>query len=364
MTKKKKKIIGNIFFFSFLIIFYALAIFAIISKFTNGAIYLGNIRADMVLTSSMSERNPKYADFLEGTTQYQPYDIVVSEKVHEDTPLEVKDVVLFYNPKIGATTVHRIVSIREKGNDFSTEGFTVTEFHNNKVLKYDYLDGIILLKNTELYRYTAIEIECYSSQQYPLYYIIQRGSETIDYHDYVTTSTVVEEGLYKITVRYDYPKSDSRSIKILPGYADNEDQVYLSKVTYSTETKGDSIFTSEEVPETTTTYSKVFNPTILYTIRGDKDGSVSGDGEFTRDAIMTKVFNCIPKLGRFISIITSIPMIIIFIGLSIIISVASYFWNKEPKKKEVETSESNETPNSGESESTTDKDPPEENKNT
>lgn len=95
---------------------------SLILKFTNTTFYWwGKYRNDVVLTDSMSVLSPDRDDYehIKDYSRYQVGDLVTSEKINEDTALELYDVVLFQSPYYSVPVCHRIVSIRENSNGVS-----------------------------------------------------------------------------------------------------------------------------------------------------------------------------------------------------------------------------------------------------
>ena len=324
MTKKRKKLVLNIVFYVALVIIYGFAIFGLVSKFTGGTLYFINTRMDIVLTDSMSVRNKNHLDFLEGTTQIQPLDVVVSDRINDSTELNIKDCVLYNSPSYKYPVVHRIVNITTKGIEFSVANYEKTTFGGVDVTKLDPFTGAISITEIDL---SSMEIEVYSPRIYDIFYLIKIGPNTVKNSDLQVTSTKIDENIYKTIIKYERTSDTPYRFKILPG---NLDETYISSVTYYTFKSGTMTFNASEL-DGSKEYSKLFNPYFMYEIRADK--ASTSDGEFRRSDIISKVTNIIPKVGYFIRIMQSIPVLVCLIGLSIIITVASYFWNKEPKKK-------------------------------
>lgn len=330
MAANKKKIISNIVFYTVLALIYLIAAFSVITKFTGGTVYIANTRMDVVLTDSMSVRNENHADFLADTTQIQAFDIVISDKINENTELKVKDCVLFKNPNYyNETVVHRIVNITEEGTAFKVINCDKRTFNNEELIYLDYINGEISMAAID---YSKIEIVSYSSEIAPVFYVISEGPNPVDTK---VTSTLVKEGVYKNVITYERDSRAPRKTFISPGT--DKDQ-YIASITYTSDTNGEYKFTASElVVDTNHSYSKLFNPYYLYEIRADK--SNSADGIFERDALISKVTAVVPKLGHVIHFIQSIPGLITLIGLAIIISLASFFWTKSSKKEAQEVVE-------------------------
>lgn len=324
MTKTKKKtIILNIIFYLSLALIYGVVVFAIIVKANGGVISIGGTRSDVILTDSMSVKNEHHLDFLEGTTQIQPFDIVVSSNIDDNTELKVKDCVLFKNPDLGnATVCHRIVNINEEGIKFSINNCSKEVFDNKELTSLDPMSGSISVSSLDL---GAIQIVAYSSQEYSSYYQLFFGPNEIP----LNVQTIKEkDGVYRHLLTYSRSEKVPYSVTVRPS---NLGEQYIESIMYTSFAKGDLHYNSSElVVDENNGYKKLFCPYYLYETRGDK--SSTADGMFKRESLLTKVNVVIPKLGYFIHFIQSIPGIITFIGLGLILTIASFFWTKDDKK--------------------------------
>ena len=324
MTSKKKRIISNIAFYLVLVIIYGIAIFAVTTKFTKGTIYFGNSRTDVVLTDSMSIRNENHKDYLSDTSQIQPFDMVVSTKIKEDTELKEKDCVLFHNPNYhNELVVHRIVHIYEEGIHSSITNATKTNFNNEDVFALISSDSEVMMGALD---YTSISITCYTSSLYSSYLVISEGKNVVATE---VETTNIGDNVYKHLITYKRSSTAPYKTFISRGIDQN---VYISSISYNSESKGELTLNASEITfDESNSFKKIFNPYYLYEIRADK--SNSSDGIFERSALESKVTNVIPKLGHVVHFLQSIPGIIMLVGLTILITVASFFWNKSVNKK-------------------------------
>lgn len=323
MTAKKKRIIGNIVFYVVLAFIYTIAIVTVITKFNGGTMYIFNHRADVVLTDSMSERNPNHADFLEGTTQIQPFDITVAEKVNNNTELNVKDCALFINPSVGKLVVHRIVNISQKGVEFKITNCAKERFNDMDVVRLDYMRGGI---DMAVLDYTKISLEAYTTEEYSTYFNFFQAKNSIPTE---VQTTKISDSVYKHIISYERTSSSPYRTSIRCA---NDELQYIASVTYTSKSKGELVFNASElVVDKDNSYTKLYDPYFLYEMRGDK--SPTSDGYFKREQLLAKVNFTIPKLGRVVHFLQSIPGIIMLVGLSIVITVASFFWSNESKKK-------------------------------
>ncbi|MCR4879666.1 MAG: hypothetical protein K5906_01755 [Bacilli bacterium] len=319
---KRKKIIKNIIFYTLLAIIYSIAIFGVVNKFTGGVIYLGNSRLDVVLTDSMSQRNKKYSDFLSNTNQIQTYDMVKSTKINDETELKIKDVVLFNNKALNKTVVHRIVDIHEKGNAFKIDLATKSTFYNHDVIRLG-LNGLISLYALD---FTSVSIQSYSLSSENPHFTVKVGSETLA--STYSSESMGEYYSHSVTFQRDnYQPVDSTIYS--PGDYDD----YISSITYHSNSGNDVVFNASEFEANESGgYEHLYNKYYLYEIRADK--ASSSDGTFKRSELIAKVDYIIPKLGYAIKFITSIPGIIMIVGVGIIMVVTSYLLDKNKKKKD------------------------------
>lgn len=332
MTLKTKKIISNIAFYLALVIIYGFAIFAIITKFSGGSIFIGNTRMDVVLTDSMSVKNEHHLDFLEGTTQIQPFDIVVSEKINENTKLEVKDCVLFKNPNLGnKTVVHRIINITENGIEFKVNNFLKEKINDLDAFSFiSPTSGSVTLSVLDFTNVNIVSYS-YSSTSY-ISLMVGPNVETVN-----VQTELIKDGLYKHQTSFSRISSAPNKTSIVSGTDAKE---YITDISYTSKSKGTYTFNASELNnEATNNYRKLFGPYYLYEIRADK--SSTADGIYEREALISRVHTVVPKLGHVIHFIQSIPGLITLIGLALIITLASFFWTKNAKKKLVEETTSN-----------------------
>lgn len=323
MKLSKKTLVLNITFYVVIALIYGVVIFALIVKFNNGTIYLFNKRVDIVLTDSMSERNKNHEDYLSDTTQIQPFDMVVSEAIKEDTEIKEKDCVLFKNPNLNKLVVHRVVNVYEEGIAFEVEGGKKESFNNEEMFSIEKVDGKITMGTLD---YRSISITAYSPQEYSVYFVIMQGKNPVET---TVETTKLSEGIYKHIVSY---TRDTLSPFKTFIYEGTDQDLYISSITYVSDSQGTLTFNATDfTPNESGNYKKMYNPYYLYEIRADK--SSTSDGIFERDIIEAKVTGVIPKLGHVIHFIQSIPGVIMLVGITIIIAVASFFWTKNAVKK-------------------------------
>lgn len=124
-VKRRTTIINNIKNFAFyfmMCIIVPVFIFALISRFTNNAIMIGDKTVMVVASGSMSQRHQDnvYLDRYNLYDQFDKYDIIILEKVENSYELDVYDTIAFVNDK-GINVIHRIKSIKSNGS-YETRG--------------------------------------------------------------------------------------------------------------------------------------------------------------------------------------------------------------------------------------------------
>ena len=329
MTLNKKKLVTNIIFYTLIVIIYGFVIFQVIVKFNGGIVYIFDNRV-VVLTKSMSTKNENHLDFLEGTTQIQAYDLVQSKKINEDTELKLKDVVLFKSPDLGGKTVmHRIAEIVQKSDTLSIYNSKQYDFNNIKTISLDDYNSYIGLSNESL---KSIEIDYLSKEENLNVFAFNYGGE---YKPSEGTSIKIDNYYKNTVISYSESKADKPS-RICPSSLATG---YITSIRYTT----NSGKTFEYVAESYTGYNpeEIYETPVnvvdYYKLRGDAAKDFDNNGiEFARADLISKVENVIPKMGYVVSFLSSIPGIILLVGLAIIITVTSYFYNRIPKTKVVE----------------------------
>ncbi len=276
------------------------------------------------MTDSMSVRNPEYADFLEGTTQYQVYDVVVSHKLGTDEVLNIKDVVLFKNPEMGNRTVmHRIVGRTEEYDTLKVNNISKELFNGNEVIHFNSYSSKIYLTELSI---KSIELEVLSDHSYNNDYSYSVGMQ----HYTGNVESSQKDSYYKHHVTYSSTTEASMTSAI---YTAVDKPGYLSSVKYTLNSGKTFEFKASDYIPSEEPFEKHYNIRYLYEIRGDKSNTSDGT-KFRNSDIYSKVDNVFRKLGFATRFLTSIPGIIMFVGLAIIISLTIYFYNKKSVKKE------------------------------
>ena len=124
-VKKRSKIMGyvkSVIFYLTMCIVIPIFIFALISKFTNNAIMIGDKSVMVVASGSMSfkHENNGYLNTYNLNDQFSKFDIIILEKVDSAAKLRQYDTIAFVNDK-GINVIHRIRTIKANGN-YETRG--------------------------------------------------------------------------------------------------------------------------------------------------------------------------------------------------------------------------------------------------
>ena len=124
-VKIRSKIMGyvkTIFFYLTMCIIIPIFIFALISKFTNNAIMIGDKSVMVVASGSMSfkHENNGYLDTYNLNDQFAKFDVIILEKVDSAAKLRQYDTIAFVNSD-NVNVIHRIKSIKANGT-YETRG--------------------------------------------------------------------------------------------------------------------------------------------------------------------------------------------------------------------------------------------------
>lgn len=318
----KKKIIINIIFYTVMALFYIFVIFGVISRFNNGAFYIFGNRYDVVLSNSMATVDPVNKDFLEGTERLHRNDLIKSEKINDNTELNLKDIVLFNNPYDGnRLTVHRIVRITEIGDKLEFGYLSKTTIEDKEYLNFTNEYSSIISSRLQA---TSVTISSVSKLDVTDPFICRFGETPM-------SLTVSKE---KIGEYYHYETTFSRGVNnpiqiyIFPKNADQ----YISSVKYLIGgTKDINLIPNEVTIREDGSGESYYNFYYQYTTRGDANSS--DDGKFLRSDFIAKFNHNFGGIGLVVKFMTSIFGIITFALLAVIISVGSYFYNKTPNHK-------------------------------
>lgn len=292
-------------------------------KVSNKTFYYFNNRADVVLSDSMSYKNPEYSDFLKGhDNQIQRNDFVISTRIDEATPLDVYDIVLF-NSKDFGTNMHRIVDIKYEGKRC---GLNYLEKEYNQELETDlmyFTRSLSEIRFKDTIVFSDFEAVSYSTKEFnadEYYFMVNNSKMTLD-----VTSVKVSDTYYKNTIRFHNPNV-APSIFAMTKRSYDYDSKFSYLKLYNSE--AEYLFEPSMLDgEKEQTY--LFHPVALYQIRGD--ASNTADGWFYREQLFSKVHTVIPKIGLFIHFITSPWGIAMIIGLALLPTLYSFLSKKRVK---------------------------------
>lgn len=300
-------------------------------KFAKKPFYFYNRRYDVVLTDSMSEKNEKYQDFLKDTEQIQAFDFVVSEKISDDTKLNVLDVVIFDNPDIGID-MHRIVEVEQVGDVFQLNNLSEEKVGEIDTFKFVSPTSSIVLEKTFIY--TDVEIVTYTQDAYDEseYYFNVDGISI----NPTIASTLEANGYYRNVITYHRDSARPTTFSIT-----KQSYEYLSHFEYIKLSGGNSnILINSNIVKQAENSKYMFNVNERYLIRGDKANT--DDGWYERPQLDAKVVRVIPKFGYPMRFLSTPYGAIMIIGLMFIPIVYWVFFEKKPKKEKQQKKEGEE----------------------
>ena len=272
----------------------------------------------------MSSKNEDHLDFLDGhDDQIQAFDFVLSEKVRDDTKLDVYDVVIFDNPDIG-TDMHRIIEVEDVGDTFSLTNIKQNHTYGVDAFSFADISSSIFMDTTLMF--DSIEIVTYSLNPYDweeYYFNINNQSVDMD------VVSIPKGDYYLNTLSFKRMDASPATFSI-------------TKRSYEFESSFASIHLFGGAKECLLlpdlvrdeTHQKVmFNVTQQYKIRGDK--AKTDDGWYRKDQIESKVTHVIPKFGYVARFLSSPFGAILLIGIAMIpILYWMIFDRKERKQHE------------------------------
>ena len=326
-AKKKfnKKKFLNILSYIGVSVFFLFALICAIAKFNGAKFVFFGRRYDVVLTNSMSEKNEKYKEFLEGhDDQFDAFDLAVSKKVKSPEDLHVYDVVIYNDRDIG-TNMHRIVSIEEEGHDeikYKTAQKTELSGQSGICLtslgsKVEFSD--IPFKDVELKAYTEIPIQ---EQHYNFSIVNKTLTPEISYESsgngMIVTYKVHKDDLGLGTLSIAHSKTFDYSKEIIISLKVNATTGEINSDATNVETSESDLL-------------GIYNTTYRYETRGDK--ASTSDGFYSFNEIEAKVVKNIRNGGYLVRFLNSIWGGIMFISLGFLI-VGMQMWRNHLEKKE------------------------------
>ena len=327
-TKKTIRIVVDILVYVIAGLLFSVAIVSFVLKLSGNSIKLFGHRLDVVLTDSMSEKNPEYEDFLKGhDDQIQAMDVVVTNTNITEEDLDVYDIVLFNNKMLGATDMHRIVNKTLKDQDeltithsyFQTiNGVTGLSFKN---VSGGIASNVICMNEMTLVTYST---EFDEREHFKFSY-------STAFYD-VDVSREEKDGGYYTTYHLTSDSTSPRKLFVAHGCEyDYASEVICSCKIESTlgtiDVKEDNVTTIDDG------YKGIYNTCYYYEIRGDKANTSDGTN-FTIEDIYGKVENRIPKLGYPIRYLSSVWGIISLVGIGAIILAFDIIVNVMNKKEQ------------------------------
>ena len=304
---KSRKIVSNVLSYSLIGFLFLIVTVSLIYKITDQPFYFFNTRFDVVLTDSMSSVNPEHKDFLKGhNDQIQAFDFVVSEKITDDTKLNVYDIVVFDNPRIG-TDMHRIIDVENVGDTFELNNIEKDKINNHDVYRFNSPASSIFM--TTVFTFSRIELVTYSLEPYDSneYYININNNEV-----QVEVSSHIYAGYYVNYLTYDRNSLSPATFSITKK-SYQFDSSFASIKLYGG--KKECFITPELIKEEEK-QELMLNTSQKYKIRGDK--AKTDDGWYTRDKIQSKVVKVIPKFGYVARFLSSPYGTILILGIAMI----------------------------------------------
>ena len=336
--KPKYKIVLSVSIYVVAGLLFVLAFIGIFTKLSGNSIPVFGYRLDVVLTDSMSYKNPEYEEFLKGhDNQIQAKDVAITKVGVPEKELDVYDIVLFNNPMLHVTDMHRIVGRTLKDQD----EITALKSHFNEIngikgITFDSVKGgivsnVICAKQITLATYSTVYDErdhFVFSYQAGLYdATVSREAKDGGYYTYYNVSIDYEYGR-TLTIghkcEYDYSSEVISTCLITTdsGVCD------LNENTLSV--KDDGLFGA-------------YNQRYYYEIRGDAANTSDGKS-FTINDIVGKVVGSIPKIGYFIRYLSSVWGMVSLIGIGVLIIAFDIISSRMAKKEQQSTmAESNQT---------------------
>lgn len=287
------------------------------------------VRADVVLSNSMSYKNEEYADFLEGhDDQFKKFDLVFSKKIDSEENLNVYDIVLFNNPLIG-TTVHRIVGKELlKKDSFSLDLANTSFFEGKKAIVLSEVGSQIVSEDT--ISFNRVELVIYSPNEYC------DGYNFVARNELLATSVQSEkiDRYYKHTITATRESSSpAKFLLVHKTYFDYEND-YISSLCINA-ARGDIEINATNIVQDNDAYYYETNFTYKYEIRGD--AASQSDGKFEIGDIYSKLVGVAPNMGYVVRYLSSVWGVVLMIGLGFVIMAASYYWENMNKKPRIPT---------------------------
>lgn len=326
MTKEKliktRKIANNILSYSLIGFLFLVVGVSLLYKSIGKPFYFFNRRYDVVLTDSMSSKNEEHLDFLEGhDDQIQAFDFVISEKVNDSTKLNVYDIVIYDNPRIG-TDMHRVIAVEDVGDTFELNNLKKDQFNGKEAFSF-YSPASSIFLNTD-FMFSKIEAVTYSSEPYDVSeYYFNINSQEVSIEVY---SIQLLDGSYMNTISYERNSTAPAYFSVTKkSYEFDSHFAYIKLYGVNEECKiTPEIISGEEKQEV------MFNITQRYMIRGDK--AKTDDGWYKISDIDSKVIRVIPKFGYVTRFLSSPYGTILILGIAMLPIVYWMIFDRKGKE--------------------------------
>jgi len=326
--KPKYKFVLSVLIYVVAGLLFVLAFIGIVTKLSGNSLPLFGYRLDVVLTDSMSYKNPDYEEFLKGhDNQIQAKDVAITKVGVHESEIDVYDIVLFNNPMLHVTDMHRIVGKTFKDQDEITALKShIGEINGIKGITFDSVKGgivsnVICVKQVTLATYSTIydERDHFGFSHQAGFYdaTVSREEKDGGYYTY-----------YSVSIDYEYP----RTLTI----------AHKCEYDYSSEVISSCRITTEngvcDLNESTLSVKDdglfgAYNQRYYYEIRGDAANTSDGKS-FTINDIIGKVVGTIPKIGYFIRYLSSVWGMVSLIGVGVLIIAFDIISSRMAKKEE------------------------------
>ena len=323
--KKKTKNIFSIVGWVVVFLLFILSIICVIVRFSGSRYTIFGSRYDVVLTNSMSEKNEKYKEFLEGhDDQINAFDLVKSKEVKSGDDIKVFDVVI-YNDRYIGTNMHRIVDkVKDAKEDITFTNSSIVELDGNKGFLLEDVDSNVISNDIS---FDELEMVTYSKTE--------NASDNFYFNvftqNYIPTVTSEKLGSgYKFTYKIHRDTTAPGQIAIShKSFYNYSNEVVLSlKVNSAAGGIECSPDNFSEINGTDLTAE--FNPHYKFEIRGDK--SETSDGWYTLSDIEGVVVNNYRGMGYLFRFLGSIWGGLMFVLLAILIIVVDIISGRMDKK--------------------------------
>ena len=324
-TKRKTKNIFSIVGWVVVFLLFILSIICVLVRFSGSKYTIFGNRYDVVLTNSMSEKNEKYKDFLNGhDDQINSFDLVKSRKVESGDDIKVYDVVIYQDRYIG-TNMHRIVDkVKDAKEDITFTKASIVNLDGNQGFKLEDVDSNIISNDIS---FDELEMVTYSRSE--------NASDNFYFNvfteNYTPTITSEKSGSgYKFTYKIHRDSTAPGQITIShKNFYDYSSEVVLSlKVNSAAGGINCSVENFNIVNGSDLTAE--FNPHFKFEIRGDK--SDTSDGWYTLNEIEGVVVKNYRGMGYLFRFLGSIWGGLMFAFLAILIIVVDIIAGRMDKK--------------------------------